>query len=365
MAYLNRQIHPSAIFARENDFVDVFFVFMPKSEGMDIQWRHVFIKVEGRGTEGPGLVNGALPDRNYAGSGKVLPCFCEFSGYPKKHLYRVGINFLACSTLTGYWVVHLGTLFKILVSDFSQHSARFAFQYQGFDHFKFLLCGSGFKMSGKISEFAGGYKGVLKVFSDKIRVKTLSVRTVKTDTKKESTMARKSIHDPNQLTLPGFEAGKEAICQVYDEYKKMDRALRDIIKTNPVRPGEENEFELCQAIGTALMLEIRESGLSRDEFVDKVNEFFGRTNERYALKECRKPLTRADVEKWISDYTKRPVPAYYLFAFQHILGFGVINDIVGATGGQVTSQEERRVLALAQLGELEARIRDTRKVLKQ
>lgn len=180
-------------------------------------------------------------------------------------------------------------------------------------------------------------------------------------------MARRTIHDPNQPMLPGFEgAGKEAICQVYDEYKKMDQALRNIIKTNPARPGVEDEYELCQDIGVALMQEIRESGISRDDFADRVNEFFGRTEERYALKKCRKPLTKADVDKWISDSANRPVHGYYLFAFQHVLdGFGVTNSIVGAKGGQVMSQEERRLLALAQLSELEARLRETKKALKQ
>ncbi|WP_321495601.1 hypothetical protein [uncultured Desulfobacter sp.] len=180
-------------------------------------------------------------------------------------------------------------------------------------------------------------------------------------------MTRKSIHDPNQPPLPGFDGpGKEAICQVYDEYKKMDQTLRDIIKDKPARPGVEDEYELCQEIGVALMQEIRESGMSRDDFADKVNEFFGRTEERYALKECRKPLTKADVDKWISDSANRPLHGYYLFAFQHVLGgFGVTNSIVGAKGGQVMSQEERRLLALAQIGELKNRIREAEKALKQ
>ena len=172
-------------------------------------------------------------------------------------------------------------------------------------------------------------------------------------------MARRTSHDPNQPMVPGFEgAGKEAICQVYDEYKKMDQALRSIIKTNPARPGVEDEYELCQ--------EIRESGISRDDFAGRGNVFFDRTEERYALKKCRKPLTKADVDKWISDSANRPVHGYYLFAFQHVLdGFGVTNSIVGAKGGEVMSQEDLRLLALAQLSELEARLRETKKALNQ
>lgn len=179
-------------------------------------------------------------------------------------------------------------------------------------------------------------------------------------------MARNSIHDPNQPSLPGFEGtGREAVSQMYDEYKKVDRALRNIIRTSPARPGVEDEFELCQEIASNLGREIKNSGLSRDEFVDRVNEFFGRTEERYQLKACRKPLTRADVDKWISDFKIRPIDSYYLYAFQHILDFGVVNTIVGAVGGQVVSQEDRRLLALARIGELEARIRDAKKTLRK
>ena len=179
-------------------------------------------------------------------------------------------------------------------------------------------------------------------------------------------MARKSIHDPNQCCLPGFEdTGKEAVSQMYHEYKKVDRALRNMIRTSPARPGVEDEFELCQEIASNLGREIKNAGISRDEFADRVNDFFGRTEERYQLKECRKPLARADVDKWISDFKIRPIDSYYLYAFQHILDFGVINTIVGAIGGQVVSQEDRRLLALAHIGELEARIRDAKKTLQK
>lgn len=176
----------------------------------------------------------------------------------------------------------------------------------------------------------------------------------------------RSIHDKNQPLLPGFDGTrKEAVTQVYEDYAKMGRTLQDIIRESPARPETENEFELCNEIAVLLNQGIRDSGMSRDEFAEEVNLFLGRTDDRHKFGECRKPLTRADIEKWISDAPARPIHAYYLYAFQHILGFGVANGIVGAKGGQVVSQEDRRLLALAQIGELEARIRDAKKVLKQ
>lgn len=179
-------------------------------------------------------------------------------------------------------------------------------------------------------------------------------------------MARKkTIHDKNQPLLPGFEAaGKQAVGGIYNELKKVDRALREIIETRPQRCGVEDEYEVCQEIGIALKQEIRESGLSRQEFAEEVNAFFGRTEQRHKLGECRKPLTDTDVDKIISDTANRPLHAYYLFAFSHILGFGMLNVIAAARGGQVVSQEDRRLMALAQIGELKVKIRDAEKTLK-
>lgn len=170
----------------------------------------------------------------------------------------------------------------------------------------------------------------------------------------------------DSLPLPGFEgAGKEAVGLVYDELKKVDRELQRIIKTHPVRPCVENEFELCQEIAVSLKQEIRESGLSREQFADAVNQYFGRTDERHKLGECRKPLTKDDIDKTISDAPGRPIHAYYLYAFQHILGFGVADTIVGAKGAQVVSQEDRRLLALARINDLEVQLRAARKTLKK
>jgi len=179
-------------------------------------------------------------------------------------------------------------------------------------------------------------------------------------------MARKSIHDKDQPSLPGFEGnGKEVIKEVYQYCKTANQKLKDIIKTHPVRPGVEDEYEICLEIAVALKLEIRESGLSRDALAEEVNIFFGRTEDWYNLGKCRKPLTGSDVDKMISDSKTRPIHCYYLYAFQHVLGFGITNAIVGAKGGHIVSQEDRRLLALAQIGELESKMRDAKKTLQK
>lgn len=176
----------------------------------------------------------------------------------------------------------------------------------------------------------------------------------------------KSIHDKNQLMLPGFDGSKrEAVSVVYEDYKKVGRRLEDILNTKPPRPDTEDEFELSQELAIALKQEIRASGMSREAFADRVNEFFGRTKERKERGECRTLLTRAMVDKMIAEPKEYPIHCYHLYAFQHVLGFGIINAIVGAKGGKVMSEEDQNMLALIEINELKARLIATEKVLKR
>ncbi len=183
-------------------------------------------------------------------------------------------------------------------------------------------------------------------------------------------MSSKKDKFKDQPPLPGFGGGgyKQAVNQVYEEYKKVDQALQDIVRVNPARPGIEDEFELCQEIAIALKQDLRESGISREVFCDEVNLYLGRSEERYKQdpRLCRKPLTETDLQKIISNPVDYPLKAYYLFAFQHTLGgFGIVNAIVGAKGGKVMSEEDRKLFALAKIGELKAQLQQFEKQLKK
>ncbi|MBU0969183.1 MAG: hypothetical protein KKC20_00985, partial [Proteobacteria bacterium] len=60
----------------------------------------------------------------------------------------------------------------------------------------------------------------------------------------------------------------------------------------------------------------------------------------------RKPLTKAMLDKMISDPANYPLDAYYLFAFQEVAGFGVLNAIAGAVGARVISREDSHKIAM-------------------
>ncbi|MCP3942192.1 MAG: hypothetical protein GY710_12000 [Desulfobacteraceae bacterium] len=181
-------------------------------------------------------------------------------------------------------------------------------------------------------------------------------------------MGKKKDQFKGQLTLPGFDGTyKQAVNNVYKEYKKVDQALQDIIQVGPDRPAIENEFELCQELAIALKQELRESGMSRDQFCDGVNEFLGRTEKDYAQNPplCRKPLTKTSVDKMISDPTNYLIHAYHLFAFQHVLkGFGITNTIIAAKGGRVMSEEDQKLFTRAKIGELKTQLMQFEKELR-
>lgn len=178
-------------------------------------------------------------------------------------------------------------------------------------------------------------------------------------------MPRKKNFGTDEPPLPGFGYQKE-VNEVMNQYKDIGETLGTMLSAGPEQHERENEFELCQEIGIALKQELRQLGISREEFCDRVNEYLGRTQERYKQTPplCRKPLTKATLDKMISDPINYPIDAYYLFAFQHVAqGFGIVNAIVGVVGAQVVSGEDLRKIALLKAQKLREQAQNLEKNL--
>lgn len=156
--------------------------------------------------------------------------------------------------------------------------------------------------------------------------------------------------------LPCFNFD-ESVDQAMEKFKELGRALNDVVKVGPVPHEMENEFGFCRQIANAVKADIQSMGISREAFCDRVNAFLGRTQERYKQRprQCRKPLSKAMLDKMISDPIQYPLDSYYLYAFQHITGgFGVMDTILGAKGARVVSGEDLRKFALIKAQELRA-----------
>lgn len=162
--------------------------------------------------------------------------------------------------------------------------------------------------------------------------------------------------DPDQMS---FDLNYSEQVDRYMEAKtEIHEAIQNAATVAPV----DNEFEACIEIAAAIKKAMRDSGLSREQLVDGINSYFGRTAEGAAADPptCRKPLTINQLNHYLSKPTDYPLPAYYLYAVHQVTGIiEPAATIIAAAGGQVATEEEVRLL---QLGKLEQTLDEIRKL---
>lgn len=174
---------------------------------------------------------------------------------------------------------------------------------------------------------------------------------------------RKSKIDPNQKTFDfNFTEKIDHHIRVVDEIQSDIDAGPD-----PVYPVE-NEFEACVEIAAAIKAAIRESGLSREQVVDDINAYFGRTEagSKTDPPECRNPLTINVFNNYLSKPAECPMPAYYLYAVHRVTGhMHPARVIVAAEGAKVATGREIKQMTLGKLEELAAETRKLKKELSK
>ena len=103
--------------------------------------------------------------------------------------------------------------------------------------------------------------------------------------------------------------------------KRLNSAMASVARAiyeppKPVVPVE-NEYEACIEIAVAVKQAIRASGLSREQVVDEINTYFGRTEEGAKANEptCRRPLSIHMLNNYLSKPTEYPIPTNKEFMF--------------------------------------------------
>lgn len=172
---------------------------------------------------------------------------------------------------------------------------------------------------------------------------------------------RKGKLDPGQLQ---FEFSWD---QAVDEYVEKRLEIEQAVADVPPKAvkARTSEFELCVEIAASVARAIRKTDLSREQVVDKVNEYFGRTAD--GAKEdppsCRNPFSTHMLNKYIGKPDEAPIPAYYLVAIQHVCGsLDPAQALVEPMGAKVVSSEESRLLTL---GKLENSITEMQKLRRE
>lgn len=127
----------------------------------------------------------------------------------------------------------------------------------------------------------------------------------------------------------------------------------------------ENEFEMSAVVAAGIKRAIKQSGLSRAQVVDKINDYFGRSKAGAHADDptCRNPLTIHRFNNYLSKPHSNPIPAYYLFPIHHITrDLEPIRVIAEPEGAQIATSEDIRHIIL---GKLEDHMVELRKMKKQ
>ena len=159
---------------------------------------------------------------------------------------------------------------------------------------------------------------------------------------------RKNKPDPHQRT---FDELFEKKLDNYIEQKiEIQKAIDEETPSQPV----ENEFEACIEIAAAIKSAIKEWGQSREQFVDEINKYFGRTKQGVDADPplCRNQLTISMLNNYLSKPVENPIPAYFLYAVHRITkSLEPARVIVSAEGAKIATGREVRQMTLGKLEE--------------
>ncbi|MEW6670192.1 MAG: hypothetical protein AB1427_00730 [Thermodesulfobacteriota bacterium] len=135
--------------------------------------------------------------------------------------------------------------------------------------------------------------------------------------------------------------------RVAEHLAEQAELLESISQTQEPRTMESYE-EACIELAAACKRAQRRSGLSREQLVDRINDYFGWEEG------SGRRLSIHMLNHHLSKPTEYPIPGALLFAVQHITGsLEPCRSLAEAEGGDVITQEDKQHLML---GKMEAAV---------
>lgn len=117
----------------------------------------------------------------------------------------------------------------------------------------------------------------------------------------------------------------------------------------------DTRAEACIEIAAAVKRAIRHTGLSREEVVDQINEYFG-----------DRRLSLHMFNHYLSKPAQYPLPAYLIFALLEITGsLEIAQALVDPIEARVISREEVRLMNLGKLDQTISEMQRLKKTLKE
>lgn len=171
-------------------------------------------------------------------------------------------------------------------------------------------------------------------------------------------MSRKTWNNPDQFELD--------LAGTVDDFIDVKCLLQSAMEKPVETPnGDHNDREDCNEVAAAVKHSLRDSRMSREQLVDGINTYFGRTEDgaKADPPTCRNPLTIHMLNNYLSKPWEYPLPAYYLYAIHHVTGtIEPGATIVAAEGAQVVTADD---LHLLNLGKLQDTIDDLQRLRKE
>jgi hypothetical protein len=147
--------------------------------------------------------------------------------------------------------------------------------------------------------------------------------------------SRKKRIDPNQGSFD-FDATISAYRNLKDELLSHRAAPSGSIM--------ESYEEACIEVAASAKRALRASGMSRDQLVDAINDYFGWPAE------TKKALSIHMLNHYLSKPVEYPIPAAMIFAIQHCTrSLDLSGAFAEAEGGRVITRDEIRELAIGKL----------------
>lgn len=147
--------------------------------------------------------------------------------------------------------------------------------------------------------------------------------------------------------------------QAYQEAK--EQILEACADAKPPKANED-EKEICVEIAAACKRAIRETDMSREQVVDAINEYFGRSADN---DDGRNPLSIHMLNNYLSKPVEYPIPTYYVYAIQVVTdSFEPTRVLVEPMDGKVISGSEVRQMALGKLDETITEMQRLKRELK-
>ena len=158
---------------------------------------------------------------------------------------------------------------------------------------------------------------------------------------------RKKI-DPNQLTFD-FDGKIEECTALKVEILNAE--------TQPADKCIESHEEACIQIAAAIKKAISKTGLSREQAVDKINRYFGWSENK------KKRLSIHMFNHYLSKPVRYPIPTFYIYAIQNITkSLEPTRTLAEAEDARVISGDEVRMMAM---GKLDATILEMQKLKRE